>query len=600
MLFAGALAAGCGEGRSPTAADAGSGIASLAVQSDAERAAAIVDGSAPLPPRPEVVAIADAIAIAAHRAGRSPEGVRLSRLAADLRARAWRMDQTASDAREAIELYATTAMLAGGTEEGCDAERRRALIAGELARDAAVSYREIYLASRRHQGRARGVPADKSAKPSRCAADLDMALAAAIAFRPSGDAMRALEREGDTAEAAAEKGAPPAPPAAGTPSSPSPPAARPSVSAAPAAPVGDVVVTPKEELIGKDPVKLVAVEPVTGEDAARVVLRLSGPATYEVGTLAGEGGKDPRVYVDLPRASAKGVLKETPATGLLRRVRVGAHAAQGGTRVVLDLAAPPAHRRVFYLPDPFRVVIDVTSRARPTEPAAAPAAGPREVRRIALDPGHGGNDAGATGPTGLREKDVTLDIAHRAAPLLAHELQVETLLTRDNDSYVPLDLRAARANAFHADLFVSIHCNAAENGAARGVQTFILDEARDPDGFAARVAARENAQRGEVGLAPAVLTNLNVAAMTARSRHVADLLQRSALGSLLPRYPDVKDQGIKTAGFYVLVGADMPAVLFETSFISNPEEESRLATADYRQKLADAIVNAVRAYKAGK
>jgi N-acetylmuramoyl-L-alanine amidase len=249
-------------------------------------------------------------------------------------------------------------------------------------------------------------------------------------------------------------------------------------------------------------------------------------------------------------------------------------------------------------------VIDVGTRVRPVvEPAASPGT-PREVRRIAVDAGHGGNDSGATGPTGLKEKDVTLDIAHRVAPLLAHELGVETLLTRDSDIYVPLDLRAARANTFHADLFVSVHCNASENGAARGVQTFILDEARDPDGVAARVAARENAQRGgaggdEAGIA-AVLSHLNVAEMSARSRHVADLLQRSALGSLSPRYPDTKDQGVKTAGFFVLVGADMPAVLFETAFISNTEDEGRLATADYRQKLADSILNAVRAYKAGK
>jgi N-acetylmuramoyl-L-alanine amidase len=119
---------------------------------------------------------------------------------------------------------------------------------------------------------------------------------------------------------------------------------------------------------------------------------------------------------------------------------------------------------------------------------------------------------------------------------------------------------------------------------------------------AARVAARENAQRGRedaAGIA-AVLDRVNPAEMGARSRHVADLLQRAALGSLLPRYPDTKDQGVKTAGFFVLVGADMPAVLFETAFISNTDEESRLATADFRQKLADAILNAVRAYKAGK
>ena len=96
-----------------------------------------------------------------------------------------------------------------------------------------------------------------------------------------------------------------------------------------------------------------------------------------------------------------------------------------------------------------------------------------------LDPGHGGHDPGASGPSGLREKDVTLDIAHRAAPLIARELGISTLLTRDSDDYVALDERTARANAFQADLFVSIHCNASEDGAGRGVMTFVLDDSRD-------------------------------------------------------------------------------------------------------------------------
>src|SRR4029079_7492159 len=134
---------------------------------------------------------------------------------------------------------------------------------------------------------------------------------------------------------------------------------------------------------------------------------------------------------------------------------------------------------------PFRIVIDLSTRKpqREDKPAAGTGGG-RGIRRVAIDPGHGGNDAGAVGPTGLKEKDVTLDIAHRVAPLLARELKIETLLTRDNDAYVPLDLRTAQAHAFHGDLFVSIHCNASENGKASGVQTFILDEARDPEGSA--------------------------------------------------------------------------------------------------------------------
>jgi len=597
-----AVVAGAGDGCGHAPADDGADAAAAA-PTESARARQLLDPAAILPARAETVALTDAVAIAAHRAGSAPEGVSLGMLAADLRARLWRLDQAPGDAREAVELYAAAAVAALDPEVRCEAERRRALLSGELGRDAAAAYRELYLAARRQERRV------AAAGTSRCAASIDMALAAAVAYRPRGDAMRALEREGDLAADGARHGASvssltspstsPVPAAGLEPGAPASAGRAGADAAPPGGPPagGDVVVSPKEDAVGKDPVKVVAVEPLSGDDSARVVVRLSGPATFEVGVLGADGaGKNPRLFVDIARAGSRGVARETESTGLVRRVRIGAHA--GGTRVVLDLAAV-ASRRVFYLPDPFRIVIDVGTRVRPAESTAAPGA-PREVRRIAIDPGHGGNDAGAVGPTGLKEKDVTLDIAHRVAPLLAHELGVETLLTRDSDAYVPLDLRAARANSFHADLFVSIHCNASENGAARGVQTFILDEARDPDGVAARVAARENAQRGDAGGIGALLKSLNPAEMAARSRHVADLLQRSALGSLQPRYPDTRDQGVKTAGFFVLVGADMPAVLFETAFISNADEEGRLATADYRQKLADAILNAVRAYKAGK
>jgi len=610
--------AACGHGDGGPSVDAGVDSAS-----SSERAEALIAG-APLPERLETVALADAVALGSVRArldpaaapaastdlGRLLEGARLARVAADLRRRLWRFDRTTADAHEAAELYSEAARLAVGSEDGCEADRRRALLAGELAGDAAASYREIYLVSRRQSALA-GPPRPGGAAPAAaCLARLDRALAQAIAYRPAGEAMRALEREGDAAGQAPGKTIP-APPSAPSASSPLDPTAAPPGSAAappgsasspPSGPTADVVVSPAESATSKGPVKLLSIEPYATEQGARIVLRLSGPTTFQVGTLAADGtaGKDARIFLDLARVHAKGIARETPVGGVVRRVRVGANG--GGTRVVVDLASS-LYRRIFYLPDPFRVVIDLGTRP-PSTGEKQGAAGTREVRRIAIDPGHGGTDAGAVGPTGLREKDVTLDIAHRVAPLLAHELKIETLLTRDNDVYVPLDLRAARANAFHADLFVSIHCNASENGKATGVQTFILDEARE--GAAARLAARENAQRsrGDDAASGAdlslVLSTLNPGELTARSRHVADLLQRSALGSLMPRYPDTKDQGIKTAGFYVLVGAEMPAVLFETAFISNPDDEGRLATADYRQKLADAIANAIKAYKAGK
>jgi N-acetylmuramoyl-L-alanine amidase len=277
-----------------------------------------------------------------------------------------------------------------------------------------------------------------------------------------------------------------------------------------------------------------------------------------------------------------------------------------GLRVVLDLREQ-LHHRVFYLPEPFRVVIDLSSRPPAADPRTAD--GKRVVRRVAIDPGHGGADGGAVGPTGLREKDVALDVAHRVAPLLAHELKIETLLTRDGDVYVPLEERTARANAFHADLFVSIHCNASENGDARGVETFVLDPFREAGRASARLVALENGLlRGKTPPDPAkldaqmdaALASLSIGDNGARSRLFGELLQRSTMASMAKRYDGTRDHGVKTAAFYVLAGAEMPAVLFETSFISNPDDEARLATADYRQKLADSIVNAVRAYRDGK
>jgi N-acetylmuramoyl-L-alanine amidase len=618
VLFA-ALLVGCDHGDAGPREGAGDAAAAVIA-----RAEALLAG-APLPDRLEAVALADAVALGSVRTrldpaaapsaatfpDRSREAARLAQLAADLRRRLWRFDRAEADAREALELYSEAARLAAGSAAGCEADRRRALLAGELAGDAAASYREIYLASRRQAALAGPPRPGVDAAASGCLAALDRSLALAVAYRPPGEAMRALERDGDAVAkapgavgAASPSGAASALPVLSAPAL-GDSAAPPSGSAAPAAsggPNADVVVSPVDDATTKGAAKLVAIERYATEQGARIVLRLSAPATFQVGTLAADdaAGKDARIFLDLARVNARGIARETPVGGIVRRVRVGANG--GGTRVVVDLAAS-LYRRIFYLPDPFRVVIDLGTRP-PSTGEKQGAGGTREVRRIAIDPGHGGTDAGAVGPTGLREKDVTLDIAHRVAPLLAHELKIETLLTRDNDAYVPLDLRAARANAFHADLFVSIHCNASENGKATGVQTFILDEARE--GAAARLAARENAQRAHGDADPKgadlslVLSNLTTGDMTARSRHVADLLQRAALGSLLPRYPDTRDQGIKTAGFYVLVGAEMPAVLFETAFISNPDDEGRLATADYRQKLADAIANAIKAYKAGK
>jgi N-acetylmuramoyl-L-alanine amidase len=350
------------------------------------------------------------------------------------------------------------------------------------------------------------------------------------------------------------------------------------------------------------------VERYGSRDAARLVLYVSEPVSFERG--GAEGGapeSSSRLYVDIPQTTYAGP-RTLEMKGLVERVRLSTTDAK--LRVALELSGP-GQQSIFFLPQPFRLVIDVARSAAPAvperaraepapaeRPAAERASTPRIVRRIALDPGHGGSETGATGPGGIREKDIVLDIAHRTAPLLARELGISTLLTRDTDARVALEERVAKANAFGADLFVSIHCNADPSRSARGFISFVLDGSHDRHSVS--LIERENAAPvTSVDDFRRFLEQFDDRLAAARSTQFARLLQRSTVASLESSYPDAIDGGVRGAGFYVLAGARMPAVLFETSFVSNELEGRRLGTARYRQKLADAIVNAVRAYKAG-
>lgn len=340
------------------------------------------------------------------------------------------------------------------------------------------------------------------------------------------------------------------------------------------------------------PLEVTHIERYDGKHSARIVVFLTRPAEYEVGKLEATPEQGARLYVDVREANYSGP-RQIDVGGIVQRVRLGER--EGGQRIVLDLQQR-VYERVFYLPEPFRLVIDV-SRHPPRSSWRAGVDG-QGLRRVVLDPGHGGHDPGAIGYTGLREKDVALDVAHRAAPLIARELGIDTLLTRDEDEYVPLHERVAKANAFGADLFISIHCNASESMQSHGVMTFVLDGSGDA--LAERVAVRENsASRAAVQDFTSRVRHLIDAATAQSSVHFAQLLQRSTVVSLSSDYRGILDGGVRKAGFFVLAGAQMPAVLFEVSFISNLTEEERLDTPRYRQKLADGIVNAIRAYRDG-
>ena len=515
-----------------------------------------VAGAATLGARAEVVAHADALAVQASRRS-GDEARRLLVDAAELRERLFRLEHREPDALEALELWGQAAEAVSARR--CEPTIRKAVLEAELKREPGVASRRIE--DERSQ----------TADP-RCQKLCDQALLGLAAFRPAPGA-RVAAPEVSSSGSAAGSGAP-------------------TGSGLPLPGAGPVVV-PERAGVRAEPAKLVRVERYGAKDAARVVIHVTHPALFEVRSLEAVAGTGPRLVIDLTNVTA-GKLDPMPVGGLVEQVRVGAQ--PGGTRVVLDLTRP-AYRRVFYLPEPFRLVIDV-SKDPPTGLAVG-AVGARSVRRVVLDPGHGGHDPGATGPAGLREKDVTLDVAHRAAPLLARELGISTLLTRDSDTYVGLDERTARANAFGADLLISIHCNASEDGGGKGVMSFVLDGSRDA--LSARVAARENSASAAAAseLANALSATLDRGTVD-HSERLAMLLQRATLASLTERYPDVPDLGVRRAGFYVLAGATMPAVLFETSFISNAPGEERLNRADYRQKLADGIVNAVRAYRDGR
>ena len=500
-------------------------------------------------PRAEIVSKADSLALKALKA-KGEEKSRLLAQAAELREVSYRRYGKEVDALEALELWSEA--VDSSPESQCHFGLRLVNLRGVLNAEPADLYREYYLLKERHRDAA-------------CQKRTSRALITLAQYKPGPDVLRQWRQN---AKSEAEE---------------------PNESAVTHESLTHDVVVPEILRASLDnPTKITKVEPFGAERTARVVVHVTHPTKFQVGVLERTSERGPRLFVDIEHASYGGEAV-LPSTGLVERVRLGEQ--DDSTRLVLDLREEVYHR-VFYLPEPFRLVIDLSLEA-PDEKA-----NPRQIQRIVLDPGHGGHDPGAVGPNGLREKDVALDIAHRAAPLLAREVGVSTLLTRDVDAFVPLDERAARANAFHADLFISIHLNSSEDLATRGVMTFVLDTSRDA--AASKIAARENASTEAAAAELATsLSRIESADRRAASETFAQLLQRAAGASLRQKYDEVEDQGVRRAGFYVLAGAAMPAVLFEGSFISNPVEARRLNSEDYRQRLADALVNAVRAYREG-
>jgi N-acetylmuramoyl-L-alanine amidase len=243
---------------------------------------------------------------------------------------------------------------------------------------------------------------------------------------------------------------------------------------------------------------------------------------------------------------------------------------------------------------------ELTREARPTasgERSLTRALG-LKIGRIVIDAGHGGHDTGTIGPNGLQEKDLVLDVALRLGKLLESRMGAEVVYTRSDDTFIPLETRTAIANQQQADLFISIHANSSRDPSARGIETYYLNFTSSPD--ALEVAARENAvSEKSIHELQDLVKKITLKDKIDESREFAADIQRSLYAGVAAKNPGIRNRGVKKAPFIVLIGANMPSILAEISFISNPTDEKKLFTPDYRQKVADFLYKGIDRYVEG-
>jgi N-acetylmuramoyl-L-alanine amidase len=221
-----------------------------------------------------------------------------------------------------------------------------------------------------------------------------------------------------------------------------------------------------------------------------------------------------------------------------------------------------------------------------------------KIGRIVIDAGHGGHDSGTLGAGGIQEKDVVLDVALRLGKLLHDRLGAEIVYTRDDDTFIPLETRTAIANKAQADLFISVHANSSPDESARGVEVYYLNFTSDPD--AMRVAARENAVSTEsVHELSDLVKKIALKDKIDESKELASDVDASLYAGLERGNPGLKDRGVKKAPFVVLIGANMPSILAEISFVTNPDDAAQLETEAYRERVAESLFRGVAKYAAG-
>jgi len=306
------------------------------------------------------------------------------------------------------------------------------------------------------------------------------------------------------------------------------------------------------------------------------------------GTVAALDREKPRDQTDEAKG-AKSDSSASPSSPSSLRRKKSRSAAPAGAPDTADL-----HLDNLHLGTP------ESREARPT------AAGDRSLTRalglkigkIVIDAGHGGHDTGTIGPNGLLEKDVVLDVAKRLGRLLESRLGADVIYTRRDDTFIPLETRTAIANRERADLFISIHANSSRDSDARGVETYYLNFTSSPE--ALEVAARENAvSEKSIHELQDLVKKIALKDKIDESREFAGDVQESLYGGLALNNASIRNRGVKKAPFIVLIGANMPSILAEISFVSNPTDERKMETSEHRQRIAESLYRGVSKYVNG-
>ena len=377
--------------------------------------------------------------------------------------------------------------------------------------------------------------------------------------------------------------------------------------------------------------EIVNLRKYTHPNFTRVVLDIGKLREYTFGELRDPG----RIYVDVLQAKLNPLLQGQSypvKADYISQIRIS-QKTPSTVRLVVDVDfARVQSYRVYHLPDPFRLVIDVYPREgnggaaadRPADkPSDKPATPPdktapqvkREVdqndpnlnatslarqlglgvKTVVIDPGHGGPRPGTIGKSGLQEKEVNLAVALALQKLLREKAGLEAVLTRESDVDVGLEDRTVIANQKRADLFVSIHANAHRDRRRGGVETFFLNVSPDPS--VVELAAAENATSTKnIGEMKTILQKIVQNSKVQESKGLAEKVQRNLVKALSQDLPSVRDLGVKGGPFWVLIGGEMPSVLVEISHLSNSREEAKLRTQKYRELAARGIFDGIMEY----